>query len=99
FDEHDRRRIGITSNGDGILTFPAELRPDEVRDRAGVRVPEGDVYDTVGGYVMSVLESIPVVRDTVALEDGVLTVARMSGRRVVTLTYEAKPGEAGEGDE
>ena len=62
-DEHDRRRAGIVRD-EGSVIFPGELRPDEVLDRTGIRIPEGDVYDTVGGYIMSVLERIPVVGDT-----------------------------------
>ena len=67
-DEHDRRRAGIVRS-EGSLIFPGDLRPDEVRDRTGIRIPEGDVYDTVGGYIMSVLERIPVVGDTLPIED------------------------------
>ncbi|WP_248241129.1 hemolysin family protein [Microbacterium kunmingense] len=80
-DEHDRRRAGIV-RGSGYVSFPGELRPDEVRDRTGIRIPEGDVYDTVGGFIMSVLERIPAVGDTVSIEDGALEVQRMDGRRV-----------------
>jgi CBS domain containing-hemolysin-like protein len=80
-DEHDRRRAGIVRS-EGSLTFPGDLRPDEVLDRTGIRIREGDVYDTVGGYIMSVLERIPVVGDTLEIEDGTLEVQRMDGRRV-----------------
>ena len=99
-DEHDRRRAGIV-RGDGFLTFPGELRPDEVRDRTGIRIPEGDVYDTVGGYIMSVLERIPVVGDTIEIEDGTVDVQRMDGRRVdrVRFTHTPMPDEAGNTDE
>ncbi len=80
-DEHDRMRAGVI-RGKESMTFPGDLRPDELADRAGVHVPEGDVYDTVGGYIMSVLERIPQVGDEVDLADGTLTVQRMDGRRV-----------------
>jgi CBS domain containing-hemolysin-like protein len=80
-DEHDRRRAGIVRS-EGAVTFPGNLRPDEVLDRTGIRIPEGDVYDTVGGYIMSVLERIPVVGDSLEIEDGTLDVQRMDGRRV-----------------
>ncbi|MGF3053737.1 hemolysin family protein [Microbacterium sp. YY-03] len=80
-DEHDRMRAGVI-RGKESMTFPGDLRPDELADRAGVHVPEGDVYDTVGGYIMSVLERIPQVGDEVNLADGTLTVQRMDGRRV-----------------
>ena len=73
------------------MIFPGELRPDEVLDRTGIRIPEGDVYDTVGGYIMSVLERIPVVGDTLEIEDGTLDVQRMDGRRVDRVRFTPTP--------
>ncbi|MDQ1122908.1 hemolysin family protein [Microbacterium trichothecenolyticum] len=91
-DEHDRSRAGVVRSAASV-TFPGDLRPDEVLDRAGVRVPEGEVYDTVGGFIMASLERIPVVGDTVALDDGVLTVHRMDGRRVDRVQFTPTPVE------
>lgn len=91
-DEHDRSRAGVVRTAVS-LTFPGDLRPDEALDRAGVRVPEGDAYDTVGGFIMASLERIPAVGDTVDIEDGVLTVNRMDGRRVDRVQYTANPVE------
>ncbi|MFT4230769.1 MAG: hemolysin family protein [Microbacterium sp.] len=91
-DEHDRARAGIVRARESI-TFPAGLRPDELRDQAGVAVPEGDVYDTVGGYIMSVLERIPAVGDEVPLDGGILTVQRMDGRRVDRVRFTPTPVE------
>ncbi len=89
-DEHDRRRAGIV-RAEGSVSFPAELRPDEVLDRTGIRIPEGDVYDTVGGFIMSVLERIPVVGDSLELEDGTIEVQRMDGRRVDRVRFTPTP--------
>lgn len=89
-DEHDRRRAGIVRT-DTSVTFPGDLRPDEVLDRTGIRIPEGDVYDTVGGYIMSVLERIPVVGDRVEVEDGTLDVQRMDGRRIDRVRFTHTP--------
>jgi CBS domain containing-hemolysin-like protein len=94
-DEHDRTRAGVIRNRDGI-TFPGELRPDELRSRAGVEVPEGDVYDTVGGYVMSVLERVPSVGAEVPLDSGTLQVVRMDGRRVDRVRYVPRPDDTDE---
>jgi CBS domain containing-hemolysin-like protein len=96
-DEHDRRRVGIVRTG-GAIVFPGELRPDELRDRTGIRIPEGDVYDTVGGYVMSVLERIPVVGDVLEIEDGTIEVQRMDGRRVDRVKFVPTPLPAGAAD-
>ncbi|CAH0135864.1 MULTISPECIES: hemolysin family protein [unclassified Microbacterium] len=92
-DEHDRSRAGVVQGRDSI-TFPGELRPDELRNRTGVRVPEGDVYDTVGGYIMSVLERVPATGDEVTLDSGVLQVVRMDGRRVDRIRYTPVPVDA-----
>jgi len=91
-DEHDRSRAGVVRTALS-LTFPGDLRPDEALDRAGVRVPEGEIYDTVGGFIMSALERIPTVGDTVETEEGALTVTRMDGRRVDRVQFTPKPVE------
>ncbi len=89
-DEHDRRRAGVV-RAEGSVSFPGELRPDEVRDRTGIRIPEGDVYDTVGGFIMSELERIPVVGDAIEVEDGTIEVQRMDGRRVDRVRFTPSP--------
>ena len=62
----------------------------------------GEVYDTVGGFIMSVLERIPTAGDALQLEEGVIEVQRMEGRRVdrVRFTPVAVPvASAAEGGE
>jgi CBS domain containing-hemolysin-like protein len=56
-------------------------RPDELLEMA-IKVPADGAYETVAGFMMSVLGRIPALGDTVELEDGVLKVERMDGRRV-----------------
>ncbi|MFS0867920.1 hemolysin family protein [Microbacterium sp. 179-B 1A2 NHS] len=89
-DEHDRSRAGVVRAA-GSIIFPGDLRPDEVRDRTGIRVPEGDVYDTVGGFIMATLERIPAVGDEIEIEDGTITVQRMDGRRVDRVKFVPAP--------
>jgi len=93
-DEHDRRRAGVVRHSDS-LTFPAQLRPDEARERAAVEVPESDDYDTVGGFIMSALERVPAVGDSVRMEGGSLEVMRMDGRRVDRVRFTPDPLPAG----
>ena len=89
-DEHDRTRAGVVRGVDS-LTFPGILRPDELRDQAGVRVPESGLYETVAGYVVSELGRLPKVGDTVTTEQGTLEVLRMDGRRIDRLRFRADP--------
>jgi CBS domain containing-hemolysin-like protein len=80
-DEHDRARAGIV-RGNGFVTFPAALRPDELSEQAGIVVPEEGPWETVGGYLLSEWGTIPEVGQTLETESGVFVVERMDGRRI-----------------
>src|SRR5690349_14432545 len=54
-DEHDRSRPGIVHRRDGTWVVPGLMRPDEVRERTGVAVPDGPAYETLGGFMMAAL--------------------------------------------
>jgi CBS domain containing-hemolysin-like protein len=98
-DEHDRNRSGARRLRDGSWLVPGQLRTDEVRDRVGAQVPDGHVYETVGGFVMARLGRIPRTGDRVDLPGGTLQVERMDGRRVDRLRYVAAAPESAPGDE
>lgn len=99
-DEHDRRQARIVRNADSVV-IPGELRPDELFQQAGIRVPEGDSYDTLGGFIMSVLERIPSVGEEVEIEDGTLQVANIENRRITRVKFTPKQilSEEGGSDE
>jgi CBS domain containing-hemolysin-like protein len=80
-DEHDRTRVGVRRGSGGSVLFPGLMRPDELKELA-IKIPENGAYETVGGYLMSVLGKIPSIGDSVEIEGGVLKVERMDGRRV-----------------
>ena len=80
-DEHDRARVGIVRSQNSV-TFPGILRPDELLERAGVRVPEDGPYETIGGFLMSELGRLPLVGDTVTVPAGEFRVERLDGRRI-----------------
>jgi hypothetical protein len=85
-DEHDRAKAGVTRGANSSVLFPGMTRPDELAEMA-IKVPDDGAYETVAGYIMSVLGRIPVVGDEVSLESGVLRVERMDGRRVDRVRY------------
>lgn len=97
-DEHDRSRPGIVHRRDGAWLVPGLMRPDEVRDKTGIDVPDGPAYETLGGFVMSGLGRIPQVGDEVPVTGAVLRVERMEGRRVdrVRMRPAGSPVAAGE---
>lgn len=80
-DEHDRARVDVVRSRNW-LTFPGILRPDELKDRAGVSVPEDGPWETVGGYLMAELGRLPLVGDTVEIATGTFRIERLDGRRI-----------------
>lgn len=74
--------------------MPGLWRPDELRERAGVDVPDDPAYETVGGFLMAALGRLPALGDQVTLAAGTLRVLRMDGRRVDLIRFTlARPDE------
>jgi CBS domain containing-hemolysin-like protein len=97
-DETDRPLRQLRESDDG-WEVSGLLRPDEVRDRTGIDVPEGR-WETVAGYVTDRLARLPERGDSVDVAGHRLTVTDVDGRRVARLRAEplADPedGEAGD---
>ncbi|WP_306232028.1 hemolysin family protein [Agrococcus beijingensis] len=89
-DEHDRMHVEVV-RGPGWVTFPGSFRPDELAERARVTVPEDGPYETVGGFIMAELGTVPGVGDTVAIAGGTLRVERVDGRRVDRVRFIEHP--------
>ncbi|MET1065312.1 MAG: hemolysin family protein [Arthrobacter sp.] len=85
-DEHDRARTGVVRTGRSV-TFDAALRPDELLDRTGIAVPDGEEYDTMAGFVTDRLDRIPELGDAVAIDGGTLRVERVAGTHVERLHF------------
>jgi CBS domain containing-hemolysin-like protein len=101
-DEHDRTRVDVV-RGVGSITISGMLRPDEVKDRTGIEIPDDGPYETVAGFVMNELDRLPIVGDEVRVGDGMLRVERLDGRRVDTLRFtpdlDVSADGTGEGDD
>jgi CBS domain containing-hemolysin-like protein len=96
-DEHDPLDSGARRREDDAWSLSGLLRPDEVADRTGVRLPEHEHYDTLAGLFLLAHGRMPTVGDSVEVElpvvvdeEGtsqpqqvaVLTVERLVGLRI-----------------
>lgn len=86
-DEHDRSRSAARRLRDGTWLLPALLRPDEVRARLDAEIPDGNAYETIGGFVMARLGRLARPGDEVVVAGGTLRVERLDGRRVERLRF------------
>lgn len=89
-DEHDRAKAGVTRGANSSVLFPGMIRPDELLEMA-IKVPADGAYETVAGYMMSILGRIPAVGDEVEIEDGILRIERMDGRRADRVRFTPNP--------
>ena len=108
-DEHDRLSSRSRHRRDGTWSLSGLLRPDEVEEKTGIALPEGEDYETIAGLIHVRLGRIAERGDEVEInlerrgEDDeeaeqltvTLRVDRMEGRRIdrVSLTVQS----AGEG--
>ncbi|WP_370526219.1 hemolysin family protein [Cellulomonas sp. JH27-2] len=95
-DEHDRRRTSAARAADGSWHLPGVLRPDELTETTGLKVPDDGPYETLGGLVMARLGRIPAEGDSLDVDGVLLQVERMDGRRVERLRVVALDDETGE---
>ncbi len=112
-DEHDRHGSRLRQRPDESWILSGLLRPDEVADATGLRLPEDENYDTVAGLLVRELGRIPVRGDRVVVplpvtipddddetpvqEHVLMRVERMDGLRVDRLSIKRLVPEAGGG--
>ena len=83
-DESDDRLGDCVRHADGSWRVNGTLRPDQFEDFTGVALPEGD-WQTVAGYVIDVMDEIPVPGDSARTDLGNFTVIDMDGYAIATL--------------
>jgi putative hemolysin len=88
-DEGEPRRLS-----DGDLEVDGLLNLDEFREETGVELPDGP-YETVAGYVMSVLGRLPRRGDAVEADRACIKVIEVDGRRIARVRVSAINGASG----
>lgn len=77
-DESDRASRRIRWARDGSAVAPGSLRPEEVENRLGCRIPKGD-WDTLAGFLIAQLGRVPYEGDVVKTPTATFEVAVMDG--------------------
>ena len=98
-DEFDDEDEEIEQISEDVFNIDGTSAIDEVAELLDIEFPEGE-YDTIAGYVMSVLGRIPDADEhpTVEYEGFSFTVEEMDERRIVRILVERLP-EPTEDDE
>ncbi|HKT39711.1 MAG TPA: hemolysin family protein, partial [Ktedonobacterales bacterium] len=86
-DEYDVEEQLFEKLDENDFILDAKVSLDEFEELVERELPE-DGYETVGGFVISQLDKIPSVSDTVRYEDMAFTVLGTKGRRITKLRVE-----------
>ncbi len=93
YDEFEPVQPRIQKLGEGRYLVEANVELDVLAEQLGVQVSEEDTaFETVAGYVMGKLSSIPRVGDRVPFGDYEMQVVEMRGRRVHRVSVLTKRG-------
>jgi len=84
-DEYDLAEKEIQKRPDGSILVKANLAVDDLNEELGLHIPESDEYDSIGGYIISELGTIPQAGDTLSTDDLEITVQNATPRRIHTL--------------
>jgi putative hemolysin len=100
YDEFDDvEEAEIESLGDGKWSVSGDTLIDDLNEETGLEVPESEDYDTVGGFVMSKLSTIPEDGKEFDIEsDGLkIHVLKVEDKRIQRVTVEkTEPTEPAE---
>ena len=98
-DEYDQEEEEIQAEDDNSLLLEGSADLDDVFERFGLEPPEDVECDTIGGYVIDLLDRIPADGETPEADDGSIhfQVLEVEDRRIMrmkaTLVPKAEPEE------
>jgi len=81
-DESDRRQPGIRQLGEGRWSVSARLEMEQLEERLGLALPEGD-YATIAGFLLVRFGRVPTADETVEVPGWTLTVAKATDRAIL----------------
>jgi CBS domain containing-hemolysin-like protein len=92
-DEYDLAERDILKCSDGTALVKASLTVADLNEELGLNIPESDEYDSIGGYILNELGSIPPIGTKVTAPGLEITVQNATPRRIHTLLLTPCPKE------
>ncbi|GAB5046417.1 hemolysin family protein [Thermodesulfovibrio sp. TK110] len=86
-DEYDTE-MPVIMLPDGSMLIDATISIRDLKEDYGIEIEESEEYDTLGGFILTVLQRIPRVGDTVNVDGKTFKVVEMIGQRISKIKYE-----------
>jgi len=84
-DEHDVEENVEKQISDNEFIFSAKIEIDYLNDKYQLTLPEDDNYNSLGGLVINLLESIPEKGEEIRIENYILKMEEVSNSRIETI--------------
>ncbi len=84
-DEYDTAEVKVQELPDGSFLVDAREPVHEINEALGIKIPENDDYDSLGGFIFHQLGSIPASGETIDLDDLELCVHTAVPNRIVNV--------------
>ncbi|MFV0529856.1 MAG: hemolysin family protein [Flavobacteriales bacterium] len=81
-DEHDRITLTEKQTGEDEYVFSTRLEIDYLNNEYSLDLPESETYETLGGLIMSIAESIPEEGEEVKTESFTFIIKKVSDARL-----------------
>jgi len=90
-DEYDREEAAIRKLAENVLVVDASVSLRDLADGYDIILPRGAPYETLAGFVLFVLGTIPKGGESFVFEGRKYTVTEVEGRRVSKVRIEKLP--------
>jgi putative hemolysin len=94
-DEYDTESPVIQIS-EGIYLVDASISIRDLKEDYKIEIPESTEYETVSGFLLTALQKIPKVGDTVQVDSKKITISEMVGQRISKVKLEKLPEEVKE---
>ena len=81
-DEHDNQKFLEKKISQNEFNFSARLEVDYLNEEYGLNIPKSEAYETLGGFIIEHLESIPKEREVVNIDSFEIRVLQVSSAKI-----------------
>lgn len=81
-DEDDREKPGYSAMPDGAYIIDAKMPISEIAHQLDIMIPESPDYDTIGGYIYTVIGRIPHKDEVFQQDDVIIKILEVDDRRI-----------------
>ncbi|HOD00443.1 MAG TPA: transporter associated domain-containing protein, partial [Myxococcota bacterium] len=99
WDEHEKAEEPVKSSADGSWIVKGRAAVEELAEETGIEIPDQDLYETVGGMVMTLAGKVPLKGDRVSFAGFEFEVLDRTRTRVICLSVRKVPDAGQDPDE